>query len=201
MSRRRAARPLSRAVEYTHPGHVIGGSEPKSWDTAQRIRRAAKLRGVPKPRRTGAPMNAAKASNCPYCGLRVKKGAKIAPAVVDGRNRWLHLACTRSPKRPDRPTPPDQPTPSAPGNQTVEPDRSAQTARDLLDVWTNRWGPLTPEHRDAFLSDGRISQVLEYEPQTYMEAINQHRRLDDILDLLRNVTADGLGKSTSTPSD
>jgi hypothetical protein len=98
---RKAARPLAKAIQYTVPGHVIGGSEPRSWKVSQdgrtAIRVAANKRRGKQPA-VGPARKATFASECFWCGRTIKVGATVAPIKVSSssRQRWVHTACTRA---------------------------------------------------------------------------------------------------------
>ena len=93
---RRKVRPIGRAIPYTIPGHVIGGSEPKSWKVSKQAEKRARLarnRKSTRPQGTGPTMDARFASECHWCGKPVSRGERIAAVRVGSRTRWIHEGC------------------------------------------------------------------------------------------------------------
>ena len=51
----------------------------------------------------------------------------------------------------------------------------------LLSIWKNYWGEITPEWAKAFLEDERVRVILSYPELEILQAIQQHRKFEDIL--------------------
>ena len=67
----------------------------------------------------------------------------------------------------------------------------------LLSIWENYWGKLTPEWTDSFLKDGRIRLILKYPDLSILQAIQQNRKLEEILVTLAEGTRKEISKSKS----
>lgn len=178
MSRRRGARPVGRGVPYSVPGHVIGGSEPKSWRVSRQAKRAWRLaanKRAGKPVSSGAAISAKRQSNCYWCGELIKPGQTISPAKVSGRTRWLHAGCTVSPT-------------GTKSSQTAQPAKQQGkpiSVGRLLRVWETQWGKLREPYRSAFLEDPRAKAIAGFGESAVAAAVSRSRKLDDILEELR----------------
>lgn len=96
MSKRKKARPISKGVPYTIPGHVIGGREPTSWKVTKESEKAERLvrqRPLARPRASGPTIEAKFESECYWCGEPIAKGAKITSVEIQHRRRWIHERC------------------------------------------------------------------------------------------------------------
>ena len=86
-------------IQYSVPGHVIGGSEPDSWETARNARkeyRVAYHEEQPLPKRSGPIVNSRFDAECWWCGKAIRTGEPIALVEFKAENRWLHQRCTRA---------------------------------------------------------------------------------------------------------
>ena len=96
---RRRARGMGSWIPYRVPGHVIGGSEPKSWKASKDAEKRARLREnlkKPNPPAQGNPIKARFDGECPWCGGPVKKGTKISPVHLSesSKTSWVHSTCS-----------------------------------------------------------------------------------------------------------
>jgi hypothetical protein len=80
MSGSKKARPTSKGVQYSVPGHVVGGSEPESWKVARKAR-------------LGDAIGAKYPATCSWCGQRIRQGDQVVPVFLGGRKRWVHMRC------------------------------------------------------------------------------------------------------------
>lgn len=178
MSRRRGARPVSRGVPYSVPGHVIGGSEPRSWRVSRQARKAWRLaanKKAPKPARSGASIRARRRSKCYWCGESVEPGQMISPIKASGRTRWVHADCTASPGEAKSPQ----------AAQSTKRKEEPISVERLLRLWELRWGQLSEQHRSTFLEDPRAKAIARFGESAIVAAVKRSRKLDDILKTLR----------------
>ena len=194
MAKRLRVRPISKGILYTFPGHVIGGSEPRSWEFAKGIRRSAQLRGAKKPARLGLPMRARKKSFCGYCGGKIAKGQPIAAADLEGKRRWLHQTCTTRPEPAasaasgstsgTRRSSTGSPTADKAGPEAF-PHSPTPTLRafavSLLAVWTECWGTLPDDLQQQFLDYPRMSEFQSFGLAASVDAICRHKKLNDAI--------------------
>lgn len=67
----------------------------------------------------------------------------------------------------------------------------------LLSIWENYWGQLAPEWTEAFLKDERVEFILEYPELLILQAIQQNRKLKDILATLDRNSKQRMSKMES----
>jgi HEAT repeat protein len=67
----------------------------------------------------------------------------------------------------------------------------------LLSIWENYWGILTPEWTEAFLQDERVKLILDYSELLILQAIQQNRKLEDILATLERNSKQRVSKIES----
>jgi hypothetical protein len=83
-------------VNYTVPGHVIGGSEPRSWKVTVEAKKQARIsqnQRSPRPKATGRTIDARFESDCYWCGKPMRKGERITLVELAYRSRWIQRDC------------------------------------------------------------------------------------------------------------
>ena len=198
MAGRSRVRPVSKGILYTFPGHIIGGSERRSWKFARGIRRSAQLRGVKRPADLGLPMTAWRKSSCGYCGGKIAKGQLIAAADLEGKRLWLHQVCTTRPQpaaraasgsRPGTGPPSASPSTAVKAGLEAVPHSPRSSLRafaeGLLAVWTECWGTLPDDLQQQFLDHPRMPEFQSFGLAASVDAISRHKKLSDAIADLR----------------
>lgn len=54
----------------------------------------------------------------------------------------------------------------------------------LLSIWESYWGELTPKWEEEFLADARIVSILEFDDLMILQAVQQNKKLTQILKVL-----------------
>ena len=54
----------------------------------------------------------------------------------------------------------------------------------LLSIWKSYWGELTPKWEEEFLGDARIVLILEFDDLRILQAVQQNKKLSQILKVL-----------------
>lgn len=67
----------------------------------------------------------------------------------------------------------------------------------LLSIWENYWGKLSPEWAKAFQEDKRVREILSYPELLILQAIQQNRKLGDILATLEKNSRQRISKLES----
>ena len=87
---------MGQMIPYSVPGHVIGGSEPKSWKASKQAAgkaRVAPTQRSPRPKALGRTIKAIYDSRCHWCAKLVRRGELISMVRIDRDKRWIHRSC------------------------------------------------------------------------------------------------------------
>lgn len=59
--------------------------------------------------------------------------------------------------------------------------KSKMNPGKLLSIWESYWGELTPKWEEEFLADPRIGSILEFDDLMILQAVQQNKKLTQIL--------------------
>ena len=62
--------------------------------------------------------------------------------------------------------------------------KSKMNPGKLLSIWESYWGKLTPKWAEVFLADARIVSILEFDDLMILQAVQQNKKLTQILKVL-----------------
>lgn len=68
-------------------------------------------------------------------------------------------------------------------------------AKKFLSFWEDSWGKLTPEWSEKLLNDPRLQEILKHPGLRILSAVQKHKKIDQIIQLLESQTSPIQGKA------